>query len=152
MGFGGRHRFPTLYVTKKLQTKSGLIFKNCPHFRALRDDDTDKNKLSDEEGKSKNRRMTLKKLDKHVEKMDERMLKKRLREKGGNRPPNVKALREHLKKIIKYHRKQVNEEIPSIYPILGPANEDSDSGKENDWEEEKRKHTKEELKFGIKRK
>lgn len=145
MGFGGRHRFPTLYVTQKIKDKQGVTFKNCPHFKDLRSDDTLDSKKTD---KNKEDRLTLKKLDKSVEKIDEKMKKKKRKKSGGKGVPSIKKVRDHLRKIVKYHKKMVNESVPSIYPILGPANSDSESDKDDDWEDQKRKHTKEELKFG----
>lgn len=124
------------------------MFGNVPHFRALRDDDT----VDDGDTKSKVNKLTMKTLDKKIEKLDEKQKKRKTREKSGNKAPSIKAIREHLKKIIKYHENQVKEEIPSIYPILGPANEDDDNEDDNDWEDQKRKHFKEEMKFGSFRK
>lgn len=121
---------------------------NVPHFKDLRGDDTD----SKDKDKGKNEdRLTIKQLDKGVEKIEEKDKKKKRKKAGGTRAPSTNKVREHLRKIIKYHRKTVNEGIPSIYPILGYANSDSDNdgkGSDGDWEDQKRKHTKEELKFG----
>lgn len=67
-----------------------------------------------------------------MEKYDERKKKIDMRRKSAKRDPTTKEIRDHLRKIIKYHCQKVNEAIPSIYPILGPVNldEDGDGGKD----------------------
>lgn len=85
--------------------------------------------------------MTKKEFEKEVKKVVDRN-KKVAKRKKGKKKPTIKEIREHLRKIVAYHKHEVNEGIPSIYPILGPANTDSDSSSED----EKRLHTKEELK------
>ena len=90
--------------------------------------------------------MRLKTLDKKAEKMTEK--EKKLKEKRkAQRDPSIKKIREHLKKIIKYHCEKVHEQVPSIYPLLGPANSDSDESGGEEGADPKRKHTKQELKF-----
>lgn len=142
----GPRRFPTLYVTEKIRHKAGLVFFNCPHFKHLRDSDvggasgkTSSAEIADLTSRGKLRIKTLDKKSKEIDKKKEKLKKKR---KGKRNDPSIKKVREHLRKIIKYHEHKVNEEIPSIYPILGPANTDS----ENDGSggEEKKEHTKKE--------
>lgn len=123
MGFGGHHRFPTLYVTKKIRDKAGLTFHHCPGFKELREDHP--------EAEIKSASLSTKEFNKEVEKYDENKKKKDMRRKSVKRDPSTKEIRDHLRKIIKYHCQKVNEAIPSIYPILGPVNlEDDDDGGE----------------------
>lgn len=118
-----------------------MPFLNCPHFKKLRDDDTlDNKKDSKSKGVSK---LSLKELDKKSEKLKEKD-KIFTRKKKATRSPSISKIREHLRKIVRYHRELVNEDIPSVYPILGPANSDSESG--SDFEDQKRKQTKSTLK------
>lgn len=144
----GPRRFPTLYVTEKIRHKAGLVFFNCPHFKHLRESDvgvgrggggSDSAEIADLTSKG---RLRIKTLDKKSEEIDKK--KKKLKEKrqGKRKDPTIRKVKDHLRKIIKYHEHKVNEEIPSIYPILGPANTDS----ENDGSEadEKKQHTKKE--------
>ena len=70
-------------------------------------------------------KLTTKELDKAIKEYDEEKekIKMKRREK---RDPSLREIRERLKNIIKYHCKSVNEQIPSVYPILGPVNMDDD--------------------------
>jgi hypothetical protein len=150
-GYGQENlRFPTLYVTEKIRHKAGLVFYNCPHFKHLRDSDplggggggkSSKNsdEFNDLSSKGHLRLKTLDKKSKEIDKKKENLKKKR---KGKKKDPSIKSVREHLKKIIKYHEHKVNEEIPSIYPILGPANTDSEN--EGSGNDDKKMHTKRE--------
>jgi len=122
MGFGGHHRFPTLYLTKKLKDKTGLAFHHCPGFKELREDHPE-HEISEASSKS----LSTKEFNKEVDKYDEQKKKIAMRRKSVKRDPSTKEIREHLKKIIKYHCQKVNEAIPSIYPILGPVNLDDDN-------------------------
>ena len=121
MGFGGHHRFPTLYLSKKIKDKQGLMFHHCPAFKELRGDHPE-----DEIKDAEINRLTTKQFNKAVEKYEEREKTIKQRRKTAKRDPSVKEIRKRLSQIIKYHAEKVNEQIPSIYPILGPVNLDSD--------------------------
>ena len=135
-------------MTEKIKDKAGICFLNCPHFKSLRDNDLPSGNgyTADEmEDLSSKGKLRLKTLEKKAEKMSEKekTLKRKRREQ---RDPSIVKIRDHLRKMIKYHNEKVHEQIPSIYPLLGPANTDS----ENDSDERngpKRKGTKKELKF-----
>ena len=144
----GPRRFPTLYVSEKIRHKAGLVFFNCPHFKHLRDSDLggggskSSNASAEMQDLTSRGRLRIKTLDKKSEEIDKK--KKKLKEKrhGKKSDPTIKKVKDHLRKIIKYHEHKVNEEIPSIYPILGPANTDSENdGSDGD---EKKSHTKRE--------
>jgi hypothetical protein len=145
-------RFPTLYVTEKIRHKAGLVFYNCPHFKHLRESDipnrfhgsggSESSKQEMEDLTSKGR-LRIKTLDKKSEEIDKKKKKLKQKRRGKKNDPSIKKVREHLRKIIKYHEHKVNEEIPSIYPILGPANSDSEDGGFNSDKEDK-SHTKRE--------
>ena len=134
-------------MTEKIKDKAGICFLNCPHFKKLRECDItgglggDDAEMDDLSSKG---RLRLKTLEKKANKMTEKekTLKRKRREQ---RDPSIKKIRDHLKKMIKFHSEKVHEQIPSIYPLLGPANTDS----ENDSDERsgpKRMGTKKELK------
>lgn len=126
MGFGGHHRSPTLYLSKKIKDKVGLTFHHCPGFKELRGDHPEE----EVKNASSSSGLSTKEFNKEVEKYDETKKKKDMRRKSVKRDPSPKEIRDHLRKIIKYHCQKVNEAIPSIYPILGPVNleEDDDGG------------------------
>ena len=130
-------------MSTKIKDKQGIMFPGCPVFKDLREDDR-------EVGRKKDRSSVLSKseFDKEVEKHDERNKTILQRRKSSKRDPSVKEIREHLRKIIKYHCKIVNETIPSVYPILGPVNLDSDDEEEGFSKRggEKMSNTKGELK------
>ena len=123
------------------------MFYNCPHFKHLREDDTKgggKGMMNSDEFNdlTTKGRLSMKTLDKKSKEIDKKKDKLKRKRKGKKRDPSIKKVREHLRKIIKYHEHKVNEEIPSIYPILGPANSDDENdGSDND---SKKLHTKKE--------
>ena len=124
MGFGGHHRFPTLYLSKKIKDKAGLTFNSCPGFKELREDDTEGGSKGGGSG------LSSKEFNKQVEKHDETKKTKEQRKKSVKRDPSLKEIRDHLRKIIKYHCQKVNEAIPSLYPILGPVNLEGEEGED----------------------
>lgn len=103
----------------------GLSFYNCPHFKDLRGDNT---KAEIEEAVTN--RLSKKEFEEAVKKEEDNQKKKKQKRKGG-RDPSIKEIRDHLKKIIAYHCKAVNDRIPSVYPILGPVNTDEDGEEGN---------------------
>jgi len=115
-----------LYTSTKIKDKAGLSFYHCPNFKEIRDSDP----FGDIESgkKAAANRLSHKVFNKEVEKIDEKEKRKKEKRKGKKKDPSIKQVREHLRKIIKYHRQKVNEAIPSVYPVLGPVNSDSDEG------------------------
>ena len=101
------------------------MFHHCPAFKELRGD-----KPEEEIAEAEYNRLTTKEFNTKVEKYDEKEKQIKMRRKSVKRDPSIKEIRDHLKKIIKYHAQKVNEQIPSIYPILGPVNldEEEDGG------------------------
>ncbi len=149
---GTGRKFPTLYMTEKIKDKAGLVFYNVPHFKHLRESDApngriDKHKDAMEDLSSLGR-LRLKTLNKKAEEYDKDELKLKAKRKDKKKDPSIKSIKEHLRKIIKYHEKQVHDMIPSIYPLLGPANSDEEDGGEdqNGKRDEKRERTKREMK------
>jgi len=124
-GFGGHHRFPTLYVSKKIKDKVGLMFHHCPGFKELRGDHPE-----DEIQEAEINRLTTKEFKKQVEKYDEREKAIKMRRKSAKRDPSIKEIRKRIQEIIKFHVQKANEMLPSIYPILGPVNLDDEEGGE----------------------
>ncbi len=120
-----------LSVSKKIQLREGLCFRNSPLYRELQK----QNKEAEESGggggsssggssSSDYSTMTLNELKEQVKnelEKDEKMEKKRKRKKD----PTVKEVREHLRTIAQYHEKEMEKSIPSIYPVLGVAGENS---------------------------
>lgn len=134
-------------MTEKIKDKAGICFLNCPHFKSLRESDiTGPGGYTQDEidDLSKSGKLRLKTLEKKAEKMKEKekILKKKRREQ---KDPSISKIRKHLEKMIKYHNEKVHEQIPSIYPLLGPANTDSEN-ESDDRTGDKRKGTKKELK------
>lgn len=135
-------------MTEKIKDKAGLCFLNCPHFKELRESDITagngytKDEMDDLTSRG---RLRLKTLEKKADKMDEKE-KNLKRKRRTQRDPSLRKIREHLRKMIKYHNEKVHEQIPSIYPMLGPANTDSDSEGSDERNGPKRKGTKKELK------
>lgn len=142
-------------MTEKIRDKAGLVFFNCPHFKDLRESDSgslfgkgSRGMGKDEmEDLGKNGRLRLKTLNKKAEEIekDEKKLKEKRKKK---KDPSIKEIKDLLRKIIKYHEKKVTEMIPSIYPLPGAANSDSDNDDDKSGtRDEKRERTKRELKM-----
>lgn len=131
-------------MTEKIKDKAGLVFYNCPHFKSLRESDLGKLNQTEMDDLTSKGTLRLKTLDKKAEESKKKELKLKRKRGGKKNDPSIKKIREHLRKIIRYHEEKVQESIPSIYPILGPANTDS----ENDSDEgrAKKEHTKKEMK------
>ena len=110
-------------MSKKIKDKVGLSFYHCPQFKELRGDNT-----HSEVEEANTNRLTKKEFEEAVKKQEDDTKKKKQRRKSA-RDPSIKEIRDHLKKIIAYHCKSVNDTIPSVYPILGPVNND-DEGEE----------------------
>ena len=138
-------------MTEKIKDKAGLMFFNVPGFKALRESDVPNSRMEkhkdEAEDLSNLGRLRLKTLNKKAEEYDKEELKLKAKRKG-KKDPSVKDVKEHLRKIIKYHEKQVHDMIPSIYPLLGPANSDEEDGGEeqNSKRDEKKERTKREMK------
>lgn len=149
-------------MTEKIRDKAGLVFLNCPHFKHLRESsgndlhgngggggglrDKFKDEMEDLSSKGHLRLKTLNKKSEEYEKEEKKLKEKRKNKKGD---PSIKSIREYLRKVIRYHEKKVVDMIPCIYPMLGPANSDSEDGDdetENGRKDEKRARTKRELK------
>ena len=112
--------------------------------------DDDRNDPPSKNKKDKYTQMNVsstKRLDKAYETIlcDEKKMKTKRRKESD---PGVRKVRNHLKKIIAFHEKKADEEIPSIYPILGPCGSDDEDDDENSGGDsdglncEKRLHTK----------
>jgi hypothetical protein len=134
-------------VTEKIKDKAGLAFFGCPHFSSLRDCDLQSGKSGADELKdlSSKGHLRIKTLEKKSDEIDKKKKKLKHKRQGKKNDPKIKAVRKHLEKIIKYHEHKVNQEIPSIYPLLGPANTDSEN--DSDERDSKRERTKKELKI-----
>lgn len=144
-------------MTEKVKDKAGLMFYNCPHFKQLRENDLPTKKLDKHKDEMNDLttlgRLRLKTLDKKAEEHDKEELKLKEKRKGKQKDPSIRSVKEHLRKIIKYHEKKVHDMIPSIYPLLGPANSDDEDGgdEENGKRDDKRERTKREMKqYNIK--
>ena len=135
-------------MSEKIRHKAGLVFFNCPHFKHLRESDVggggskSGGSSAEIQDLATRGRLRMKTLDKKSEEIDKKKKKLKQKRHGKKSDPSIKKVKEHLRKIIKYHEHKVNEEIPSIYPILGPANTDSENDQSDG--DEKKSHTKKE--------
>jgi hypothetical protein len=103
---------PSLTVSGKLKQKENLIFGGAPNFDKLKPDDRGgKNTLSTEEMKS----------------FMEEQYRKEEKKKNKQKTPSNEEIREHLRMIIKYHKKEVDDLMPSAYPLLGQANNEEEN-------------------------
>lgn len=135
-------------MTEKIKDKAGLVFLNCPHFKHLRENDLEAGggySKDEVEDLTKKGRLTLKTLDKKADKAKQKEKDLKRKRGGKKNDPSIKKVKDHLRKIIKYHEEKVHEQIPSIYPLLGPANTDSEN--DSDKGGDKRENTKKELKI-----
>lgn len=111
---------PNLTVSGKLREKENFIFGSAPNFYSIPDDDRCNS--------SKPGAITKEDLEEFERK--EKRKKEKARNRKKNRP-TVADVRERLKLIAKYHKKEVEDAMPCPYPLLGPAG-DSDSDDSDD--------------------
>jgi DNA-directed RNA polymerase specialized sigma subunit len=100
--------------------KENLIFGGAPNFGALKSDDRG---VPNKPGT-----LSMEQMKQDKEKMDKEEEKKK---NNKNKAPSKEEIREHLRMIIKYHKKEVEETMPSAYPLLGPAGKHSDDEDES---------------------
>lgn len=133
MGFGGDARFPSLYMTHKLKPKTGVCFPNAPMFKYLRDNDLEEygGKIGKNNGVSGNGKMKKKYFDKEVGKIDKKDEKMKLKRKE-KKDPTCQEIRNHMKKMAKFHKREHYEARPCIYPILGGGASDEEGGSDDD--------------------
>lgn len=98
------------------------MFPGAPLFDDLAETDlaSSTNPHSSNQGK-----MTIQELDDQKEHIQDE-LDSRKRRRRRRKDPTVRTLREHLRKIAMFHTKIVEDELPSVYPILGPGGGKSD--------------------------
>lgn len=104
---------PNLTITGKLREKQNIIFSGVPNLHELPEDDR---KIA-----SNGVVVTKKDLEDYAE--EEKRKKEKMKQYKKNIPSPDK-IRERLRLIVKFHKKEVEESMPSAYPILGPAGED----------------------------
>ncbi len=108
---------PSLTVTQRLKSKENLIFGGAPNFHDL--------KADDRSGKSKNKNGTMT-MEEMKEFYNEQTKKDEKQKANKKEAPTNGKIREHLKMIVKYHKQEVEELMPTAYPLLGPAGKDDD--------------------------
>ena len=106
---------PSLTVTQRLKVKENLIFGGAPNFNQLKSDDRG--------GKNKNGTMSLEEMKEFMSQQQQREKNKKNYKKEA---PSNEKIREHLRTIVKYHKKEVEELMPTAYPLLGPAGKSED--------------------------
>ncbi len=117
---------PSLTITPKLQTKENLIFGGAPNFNELKNDDR--------RSKTKMGSLSLEELKEIAQKEKEEQ--ERIK-KNKKKAPSVEEVRRYLKSISSYHKHEVEKELPSAYPVLGPAGEKSDDDENGGTKNEK---------------
>jgi hypothetical protein len=117
---------PSLTVTKRLKLKENLIFGGAPNFHKLKDDD----RANKSNVPKHNTPVTEAELKEFVQKEKAKQDKKKQRKKEIPKPEEI---REHLRVIVTYHKKEVEQNMPTAYPLLGPAGKE---GSDNDSDTE----------------
>lgn len=113
---------PSLTVTQRLKSKENLIFGGAPNFHDLKTDDRS--------GKSKNKNGTMT-MEEMKEFYNEQTKKDEKQKANKKEAPTNGKIRDHLKMIVKYHKQEVEELMPTAYPLLGPAGKDDDDDDDN---------------------
>ena len=113
-----------LSITPKIRYKEGIVFKHSPMFQQLKDSDVDVPRtINPAKFDSLITKKDLSKNEKEQTKNDKEDKKTRKEEHD----PTPNQIRVHLKKIVKFHKKQVDETFPCIYPLAGCLGGDSDN-------------------------
>jgi hypothetical protein len=115
---------PNLTITGKLREKQNLIFRECPVFWDLLDDDRTGSRPSSGRGGGY---VTKEELEEYEKEEEERM--KQLKKKKKKLPTNAE-MREMLRLITIEHKRSINDSFPSPYPLLGAAvdSDEDDNG------------------------
>jgi hypothetical protein len=116
---------PHLTISGKLREKENYIFGGAPNLYDLANDDRGNrsNKMSKDDLK---------------EFQNDEKEKERKRKENKKKVPSNQEVRDHLRIIASYHKKEINETMPSAYPLLGRAG-DSDSDDSNNTQKRKNK-------------
>lgn len=118
---------PSLTVTQRLKQKENLIFGGAPNFKDLKSDDRS--------GKNTSSTMSF---DEMKEFSEQQKKKEERKKKNKKDAPTPNEIREHLRLIVKYHKKEVEELMPTAYPLLGPAGKnDEDDDDDNTLDSKK---------------
>jgi len=112
-------------VTQRLKRKENFIFGGAPNFSQL--------KCDDRGGKNQMGTMSLEEMKEFSEEQQKKDEAKKAHKKEA---PNNNKIRDHLRMIVKYHKQEVEELMPTAYPLLGPA------GKKDDDENDSKNPTK----------
>ena len=105
--------------------KENFIFGGAPNFSQLKADDRC--------GKNQIGTMSIEEMK---EFSDEQKKKEEKQKSHKKEAPTNNQIRDHLRVIVKYHNQEVEELMPTAYPLLGPA------GKKDDDDDEKGNSTK----------
>jgi hypothetical protein len=127
-----KNQKPNLTITGKLREKENIIFRGAPNFYNLPDDDRELPKKSE-------LKVTVEDLKEYEEKEKRKKQKKKERKQ---KAPSIAEIRERLKIIAKYHKKEVEQSMPCPYPLCGPAGE-SDSESDSETKDQKSKRAEE---------
>lgn len=113
---------PNLTISGKLREKENFIFGGAPLFNAIPNDD--RGRGGGEYTSSNGTKISKKELE-DFQKEEER--KKQKKKDAKKNAPSNEEIREHLRMIRDFHKKEVNETMPSAYPLLGAvAGEDEE--------------------------
>jgi hypothetical protein len=103
-----------LSISAKISSRENRIFKNCPMWKYLKDDDRFGSNVKGMNGMTKEE---FEKALEDKEKDDDE--KKKERQKDAD--PSVSEVREALRDIAYFHEKEIEKLFPSVYPLTGPA-------------------------------
>jgi hypothetical protein len=118
-----------LYKNNKLYQRQYKhnYFKVCStNFHKLKDDD----RVNKSTASKHNTPVTEAELKEFVQKAKAKQDKKKQRKKEIPKPEEI---RDHLRVIVTYHKKEVEQNMPTAYPLLGPAGKE---GSDNDSDTE----------------
>lgn len=107
---------PSLTLSGKYRVRENFIFGGAPNFHELEADDRVHN----------NKVYTKEELKEYKKEKDEKDKEKKKEKK---KKPTPEEIREHLRLITSFHKKLIDETMPSAYPLLGYI--DSDEEKES---------------------
>lgn len=100
--------------------KENFIFGGAPNFSQLKSDDRG--------GKNQVGTMSIEEMKEFSEEQKKKEEKQKSHKKEA---PNNNQIRDHLRVIVKYHKQEVEELMPTAYPLLGPAGKKDDDDDTN---------------------
>lgn len=108
-------------ITPKMKEREGFVFKEAPDFYRM----DNHGRIKDGQNNGESGTRSFEDVDEDAKKQEEKEGKR-----SKNKAPTVKELRDYKRKLISVHAKDLEQNFPSAYPILGLKDDETEEGGE----------------------